>query len=75
MEMRSVSTPGDIDAVASLAHDIWIQHYVPIIGQEQTDYMLAKFQSEPAISRQIADGHQYFFTIGTAGRHDESCIP
>jgi GNAT superfamily N-acetyltransferase len=60
MEMRSVSTPVDIDSVASLAHDIWIQHYVPIIGQAQTDYMLAKFQSAPAISRQIADGHQYF---------------
>ena len=25
MEMRGVSTPVDIDAVASLAHDIWIQ--------------------------------------------------
>lgn len=60
MEMHSVSTPADIDVVATLAHDIWIQHYVPIIGQAQTDYMLAKFQSSPAISLQIADGYQYF---------------
>lgn len=60
MEMHRVRTPADIDAVVSLARDIWIQHYVPIIGQAQTDYMLATFQSAPAISRQIADGYQYF---------------
>jgi len=60
IEMHSVSTPTDIDTVATLAHDTWMQHYVPIIGQAQTDYMLAKFQSAPAISRQIADGYQYF---------------
>ena len=59
-EIRSVSTPADIDTVATLARATWIQHYVPIIGQAQTDYMLSKFQSAPAIARQIADGYQYY---------------
>ncbi len=58
--MRSVNTSADIDAVATLARAIWIQHYVPIIGRAQTDYMLDKFQSAPAIARQIADGYQYY---------------
>lgn len=55
-----VNTPADIDLVATLAKAIWIQHYVPIIGQAQTDYMLAKFQSAPAIARQIAEGYEYY---------------
>lgn len=55
-----VNTPADIDLVATLANAIWIQHYVPIIGQAQTDYMLATFQSAPAIARQIADGYEYY---------------
>lgn len=61
--MRSVSTPADIDTVAALARAVWIQHYVPIIGQAQTDYMLGKFQSAPAIARQIADGYEYFIAV------------
>ena len=58
--MLAVLTPAGIDAVVVLARDIWNQHYVPIIGQAQTDYMLAKFQSMSAIARQIADGYQYY---------------
>jgi len=62
-EMLSVHTPADIDSVVALARDIWIEHYVPIIGQSQTDYMLAKFQSRSAIARQIAEGHQYYVVM------------
>jgi ribosomal protein S18 acetylase RimI-like enzyme len=60
IEMVSVHTAADIDAVAVLAQAIWVQHYVPIIGQAQTDYMLARFQSAPAIARQIAGGCEYY---------------
>ena len=47
-EMLDVRTPADVNSVAALARVIWNQHYVPIIGQAQTDYMLAKFQSASA---------------------------
>jgi GNAT superfamily N-acetyltransferase len=62
-EMLRVRTPADIDSVAALARDIWIKHYVPIIGQAQTDYMLAMFQSTSAIARQIAEGYQYYIVM------------
>ncbi len=49
-----------INTAAQLAHTIWNQHYLPIIGQEQVDYMLEKFQSAEAIARQIDNGYNYF---------------
>lgn len=46
--------------VADLARRIWNHHFVPLIGQEQVDYMLEKFQSASAISAQLRNGYQYY---------------
>ena len=59
-EMLRVAQLADIEAVVVLAQEIWNQHFVPIIGQEQVDYMLEKFQSASAIAQQIADGYEYY---------------
>jgi len=61
--VQRVTTPRDIDAVAALAHEVWNQHFPPIIGQEQVDYMLDKFQSVPAITRQIREGGYEYYLI------------
>lgn len=54
-------TETEIKEVADLATEIWHQHFIPIIGEAQVDYMVEKFQSYPAISRQInEDGYEYF---------------
>lgn len=58
--LRKVTSEQDIQATASLAHAIWNQHFPPIIGQPQVDYMVEKFQSIPAISQQILDGYEYY---------------
>jgi diamine N-acetyltransferase len=50
----------DIEITAQLAHKIWNDHYVPIIGQNQVDYMLNKFQNFDAICSQIKIGYEYF---------------
>src|SRR5512143_275238 len=55
-----VSTDNQIEIVASLAREIWTEHYIPIIGKEQVDYMLDRFQSKHAISEQIRTGVLYF---------------
>jgi diamine N-acetyltransferase len=55
-----VSSIKHIEAVEALATEIWTEHYIPIIGREQVDYMLARFQSRQAISEQIAGGYIYF---------------
>lgn len=51
---------GQILAVVKLAEKIWQEHYVPLIGKQQVDYMLAKYQSYQAIVSQIAKGYLYY---------------
>jgi ribosomal protein S18 acetylase RimI-like enzyme len=58
--IKRVSSPSLIETTVQLANKIWNQHYVPIIGQAQVDYMLDKFQSAEAISNQIENGYEYF---------------
>ena len=52
--------PADASVIAALAKEIWTQHYLPIIGQQQVDYMLDKFQSQRAIQTDIRGGYTYF---------------
>lgn len=55
-----VTNPEGIQAVATLAGAIWTEHYRPIIGPEQVDYMLDRYQSPRAIQNQIETGLHYF---------------
>ncbi len=52
-----------IQVVADLASKIWNEHYIPIIGVEQVDYMLKTFQSAVAIERQINSENQEYYLI------------
>ena len=63
-----VVTQKDINTVAELAHEIWREHYTPIIGAPQVEYMLAKFQSAPAIAAQIAAQGFFYYLI----RHENA---
>ena len=61
IKILTTTTDEEIKAVAVLANEIWHQHFIPIIGEAQVDYMVEKFQSYPAISKQIKeDGYEYF---------------
>ena len=42
--------PGDAEAIAALAREIWLAHYTGIIGIEQIEYMLRQ-RYEPALIR------------------------
>lgn len=53
-------TEADIKVVAALAQEIWTQHFTPIIGAAQVDYMLTQFQSAGAIASQIAADWEYY---------------
>lgn len=54
-------TDKEIQDIAELAESIWNQHFVPIIGKAQVDYMVDKFQSFPAITSQIKnEGYEYY---------------
>ena len=60
MTIHKATKTTDIQTVEKLAHKIWNAHYVPIIGQNQVDFMLEKYQSFNAISSQIKNGYDYF---------------
>ncbi len=60
MKWERVRSSAQIQAVAVLAREIWTRHYTPLIGSEQVEYMLEKFQSVEAITQQIeAEGFEY----------------
>jgi GNAT superfamily N-acetyltransferase len=57
-----VTTAAQFDAIASLAHAIWYEYYVPLIGRAQVDYMVSTFQSSAAVAAQLREGYEYFIT-------------
>jgi len=65
-EFKQVISEEDIAEVARLAREIWQEHYLPIIGQAQIDYMLEKFQSSGAITRQIEQKYEYYLVLDRA---------
>jgi len=60
MTIIEVTTESHVDIIESLAREIWTEHYVPIIGKQQVDYMLARYQSRQAVKEQRASGALYF---------------
>lgn len=51
-----------------MAADIWGEYWPALIGQEQTDYMVRKFQTVPAISHDMADhAYRYWFLVDDEG--------
>lgn len=60
MEIEQVSSNHKIKAIETLGKEIWTEHYTPIIGIDQVNYMLDKFQSVNAISGQIKEGYEYY---------------
>ncbi len=60
MHIEPVTDHNQISAIEELAYDIWHEHYTPIIGKKQVDYMLKKFQSSKAMNEQIQNGSLYF---------------
>ena len=58
--VEHVTTKAGFAEVGRLAAEIWTQHYTPIIGAEQVEYMLSHFQSAVEIERQTnAEGYTY----------------
>jgi diamine N-acetyltransferase len=60
IELLPVTTAAQVAQVAGMAHEVWNEYYVPLIGQAQVDYMVAKFQSAEAMQAQIDSGYEYF---------------
>lgn len=57
----------DVPLLAKLADEIWRQHFTPIIGEKQVDYMLDWFQDAEAMEAQMAEGMVYFLAYADDG--------
>ncbi|SHI55806.1 Acetyltransferase (GNAT) domain-containing protein [Algibacter luteus] len=60
INIKAANTISDYKNIADIADVIWREHYIPIVGKPQIDYMLQKFQSASAIEKQVEDGFEYF---------------
>jgi len=49
--------------LAELAREIWTEHYTPIIGAGQVEYMLSKFQSADSIMNDITVNNYRYFIV------------
>ena len=58
-----VSSHKDFELIESLAKEIWTEHYTPIIGKEQIDYMLGKFNTAKYMFKQAEDSNCLYFLI------------
>jgi len=68
-DIHLVQTSDDIRTVSKLAREIWTDHFTPIIGKPQVEYMLEKFQSSESIQNQISEGFEYYLA-----RNENECV-
>ena len=61
--IREAATKDDSKSLNRLAVRIWRDHYTSIIGREQTEYMLEKYQSEEVIFDSIQTGTMYYMAF------------
>jgi len=54
------TTNSQFQQIETLADTIWRDYYIPMVGKQQIDYMLEKFQSVAAIKQQVEVGFEYF---------------
>lgn len=53
----------DLKIIADLANVVWNEHYVPIIGKTQVDYMLANIYNLDSLREQIKAKKHDFYLI------------
>jgi RimJ/RimL family protein N-acetyltransferase len=59
----TLATSLDISEIYRLANKIWYHHYVPIVGQEQVDYMIDKIYSQVSLTEQMHEKKHLFYLI------------
>ena len=73
-----IDTESDIRFCVKLAEEIWKDHYTPVIGSDQVNYMLEKFQSTKAVNKQIEEGFHYYLIDSSKGYfsyiHKADCL-
>lgn len=66
---KIVSTDSEINTLVKIARSIWIEHYTPIIGIEQVEYMLSNYHSKEIIFNQILNENYQYYLIKNEGQY------
>ncbi len=62
--LTEVENEEQLQRTARLADEIWHQHFTPIIGRDQVEYMLGQFQNADAMKRQMKqEGYTYLMAL------------
>lgn len=62
IQFHKVNGTEEVKKLAEIANEVWHQHFITILSLEQIDYMVEKFQSEKAMTAQMAEqGYEYYF--------------
>lgn len=62
LEIRKAVSKEDAVSIAGLARVVWTEHYTPIIGADQVEFMLANIQSAEKIAEKMSDGEEYYMS-------------
>lgn len=62
INFKRIVTNEDIEVLAKVTNEVWHEYFPCILSGEQIDYMVEKFQSAEAMSRQMQEeNYQYYF--------------
>ncbi|MCP4133846.1 MAG: GNAT family N-acetyltransferase [bacterium] len=61
--ITEATTNQQFEIIQDLANEIWREHYTPIIGKAQVDYMLDKFQSIESMINQVENENYIYYLI------------
>lgn len=59
VKVRPAVSYGDLSIVEDIAREVWTEAYEGVVPRAQTDYMVEKFQTVPALREQISRGYTY----------------
>jgi ribosomal protein S18 acetylase RimI-like enzyme len=66
VKLERVSTIAQVEMVVKIANEIWTEHYIPIIGKAQVEYMLSNFHSINTIKNEVNNKFINYYLIYNA---------
>lgn len=71
-KIKNLKTDEELNDVAALAEEVWTEHYTPLIGAAQTEYMIRVFQSPEKIKNDIREKNYKYFAVFPDGCEEQA---
>ena len=70
-KIKKLETNEELEDVAALAKEVWTEHYTPLIGAAQTEYMIRVFQSPEKIKNDVREKNYSYFAVFSDGGEEQ----